>query len=283
MRISLGALAALLLVLPAAADEPPKTKPKAEAKSYQIPYKLTVTNHVMVRVKLNGKGPFNLIVDTGAPAIFIATKIAKKAGVEPDRNGWGKFDTLELEGGLKLTDIEAKIDDPFQLEGMNSLGLAGVELHGMIGYNLLARYKITYDFTSDKLGLTELPGFTPDEVPSFGKGQGGMEFIGQAMKLLGPLMGFKGVPVRKPRGFLGLEIEESGGAVVVTSVLAKSPAAEAGIKPGDKLLKFTKEPVDQAKDLTNFAAKKSPGDEVTLTVERNGQEKQFTIKLGKGL
>ena len=30
----------------------------------------------------------------------------------------------------------------FQLEGINGMGLAGVELHGVIGYNILARYRI---------------------------------------------------------------------------------------------------------------------------------------------
>ena len=79
MRFTACAAAALLLAVPAWADE----KPKEKGKSYEIPYKLTATNHIMVRLKLNGKGPFNFIVDTGAPALFVATKVAKKAGTEP--------------------------------------------------------------------------------------------------------------------------------------------------------------------------------------------------------
>src|SRR4051812_33005061 len=118
MRIPLCAAAALmLLAAPAWADEN-KPKPK-EPTTYHIPYKLTTTNHVMVRVKLNGKGPFNFIVDTGAPALFVATKVAKKAGAEAEKDSMGVFDTLELEGGLKMEKIEGMIADPFQLEGMN--------------------------------------------------------------------------------------------------------------------------------------------------------------------
>ena len=37
---------------------------------------------------------------------------------------------------------------------MNGLGLAGVELHGMIGYNVLARYRMEIDFTRDKMTWT---------------------------------------------------------------------------------------------------------------------------------
>src|SRR5438876_3306461 len=98
MRVMLCAAAALLLVVPAHADDKPKDKPK----SFEVPYKLTFTNHVMVRLKLNGKGPFNFIIDTGAPALFVATKVAKKAGVEAGKDDWGTFETFELEGGLKL-------------------------------------------------------------------------------------------------------------------------------------------------------------------------------------
>src|SRR5579871_3870377 len=159
MRISLSIVASLLLIAPAWADD------KAQPKSFSIPYKLTFTNHVMVRAKINGKRPYNFIVDTGAPALFVATKVAEKVGAKADKSGWGTFDKFELEGGLVIEKAKGRIDDPFQLEGMNGMGLAGVELHGMIGYNILAKYKITYDFTSDKLVLTELPGFDPGKVP----------------------------------------------------------------------------------------------------------------------
>src|SRR5262249_26154942 len=66
-------LAACLLAPPAHAGEGEK-----EAKSYQVPYRLTATKHVLVRAKINGKGPFHFILDTGAPALFVSTAICKK-------------------------------------------------------------------------------------------------------------------------------------------------------------------------------------------------------------
>ena len=62
-----------------------------DAKAVAVPFKLTDSNHIMVRVKLNGKGPFNLIMDTGAPAIFVTKAVAAKAAVKPDKDGWGTF------------------------------------------------------------------------------------------------------------------------------------------------------------------------------------------------
>src|SRR5262249_14375365 len=137
-RLLLGAAVAACLAAPLSADEPKKP----EGKTVLVPYRLTAFNHVMVRAKINGKGPFNFIVDTGAPALCVATAVAEKIGVQPDKKGWGTFDRFEIEGGVVIEKAKGRIETPFQLEGMNGLGLTGVELHGMIGYNLLARYRV---------------------------------------------------------------------------------------------------------------------------------------------
>src|SRR5438270_9015267 len=176
MRIlwSCAALTALCLVSAAEARAP--VPGKAAPRSFEVPYRLTVPKHILVRAKINGKGPFNFILDTGAPALFVSTKACKKLGVEPDKTGWGTFDTFEMEGGLVIKKARARIDDPPQLEGMNALGLAGCELHGVIGYDLLARYRIDIDFTSDKLTFTPL-NWTPKPPMSVGgKGGGGLDF-----------------------------------------------------------------------------------------------------------
>ena len=47
---------------------------------YRIPYRLDETQHLAVRAKLNGRGPYNFIVDTGAPAVFIAKDVAARCG-----------------------------------------------------------------------------------------------------------------------------------------------------------------------------------------------------------
>src|SRR5258707_10958430 len=125
-------LALLCQVPPLWADEAKKT----DARTFEIPYRLTDTLHVMVRVKINGKGPYNFILDTGAPALFVSTGICKKLGLEADKNGWGTFERFEIEGGAVIAKAKGRIEDPFQLRGMNKMGLAGAELHGIIGYNV---------------------------------------------------------------------------------------------------------------------------------------------------
>src|SRR6266568_5393274 len=146
-------------------------KKPAKEEVFQIPYRLTATQHVLVRAKINGKGPFNFILDTGAPALFVSTAVGKKLDLKTDKDGWATLDRFVLEGGAAVTKAKARIEDPFQLEGMNGLGLAGAHLDGMIGYNIIARFRIEFDFTQDKLAFTAL-NFDPPPPQGLGVGPG---------------------------------------------------------------------------------------------------------------
>lgn len=267
----------LFIAFPAFAQD----KPKAET-SYDIPYKLTDTKHVMVRVKLNGKGPFNFILDTGAPAMIMTEAVAKKTGVKLDK-GWGKF-KLEVEGGLTLPDAKGIAIDMFQLKGMNALGVAGVELHGVLGYTILAKYRIQYDFTQDHLVWTPLK-FDPPEIERIAKGdnsQGGLEVIGGMMKWLAPLMGLKPNFDVKPRGFLGLELEAQKDVVRVKSVAKGNAAHMAGVEAGDIIEHAKSNSVESIEDVMSAVSKLGEGDKIFLRVKRAGEKKDLTIVLGKG-
>lgn len=181
-------------------------KPAELATKFEVPYKLTDTKHVLVRAKINGKGPFNMILDTGAPAVFITKPVAKKAGVELDEKGWGVFKNFAVEGGLNVDKVKARVEDLVQIDGMNSMGLAGVELHGVIGYNVLAKFRIDYDFTVDKLAFQSLPGFEPPAPEKIdAKGGDDIQSMGPLIKMLAALSGMKPNFETAPRGFVGIE------------------------------------------------------------------------------
>lgn len=279
MRRLLGLVVCALLVASSWAEEPRKPATRV----HHVPYRLTDTKHVLVRAKLNGKGPFNFLIDTGAPALFVATAVAKKVGVEPGADGWGTFDRFEIEGGIVLTRTRGRIDDPFQLEGMNGLGLAGAELHGVIGYTVLARYRLEFDFTRDKMAWTPLAFEPPPPLGLDGKAdQGSLEALGGIMKLAGSLLGKKAEVQVTPRGFLGVELEEREGGLWIRAVLDGSPAAAAGLARGDRLRRFAGQAVTSADDLQRQAARLTPGQSVELTIQRAGHERQVRVQAGKG-
>ncbi len=274
------AVAVLLPILPAQADD----AKREEAKPVMVPYRLTAPKHVLIRAKINGKGPFNFILDTGAPAVFITTKLAEKLGVKRDAKGWGAFDRFEIEGGLVVADAKGRIEDLFQLEGMNGLGLAGAEVHGVIGYNVIARYRIEFDFTKDKLAWTPLDFEPKGPMGVGGKGAGaGLEAIGQIMKVLGGALGKKATPDVVFRGWVGLDLTDKDEVVSVRGVLPGGPAAAAGVKAGDRIKKFQDRTVLNVEDVERFARRIKAGDQVQLTVERDGETLVLTFKSAEGL
>lgn len=270
---------ALLALLPLPVQAGPDTK------TYQIPYKLTTPKHIAVRAKINGKGPFNLILDTGAPALILATKAAKQAGIRPDANSWATLDKLELEGGLKMPPVKARIETPFQLEGMNGMGLAGMEIHGLLGYQALARYRMEIDFTKDKMTWVELD-FAPAGPLGLGMkggGQGDLAVLGSVMKMLGGFLGRKSVPEVTLRGFHGMSLVDAGEYPKVERVLEKGPAGGAGLQAGDVVLKVQDRTVSSVADVLRFANRVPPGSKITLTVQRNGETKQITFTTQAGI
>ena len=68
--------------------------------------------------------------------------------------------------------------------------------------------------------------------------------------------------------------------VVVREVEANTPAAEAGLQPGDRILAVSGQPVKSAEQVTQFI-RDNKGKPITLTVNRNGQQVDVTATARK--
>ncbi len=274
-------------------DEPkkeakPVLDPKNAGKNFQVPYRLTDTQHVLVRAKINGKGPFNFIIDTGAPMLFVSVPIAKKVGLEAGKDKFTTLDRFEMEGGVVQGKVKCRVETPFQLEGMNAMGLAGVELHGIIGYTVLAYYKMEFDFTRDKMTWTQLAFDPPQPKPvkigkKEGAGMAGLESLGGIMKFISALTGLRPAPPPVPRGFLGLELAEADGALTVKSVLAMGPADKAGLKVGDKIQQVQGNEIKSFTDVVRHCAGATAGQTVRFSILRATDKHDITITAGEGL
>lgn len=258
-------------------------RPREDGPSFRVPYRMSETLHLLVRLKLGGKGPFNFIVDTGAPTMFVTKYVAKTAGVEPGKDGWATFDKAELEGGATLDGVKARVEDIFQIRGMNALNLPGVRLDGVIGYTVLAKFRMEFDLSKSVMTWTKLDFEPPLPVP-LGDGKSApdeLEAIGNLMQGMAPLLGGAAKPTG-PRGSLGLELAETDDAVKVAAVHAGSPAHEAGIKPGDRIAAIGGKSVRSINDATSLVATVGVGDVVKIAVERGDDKIEITAKAGKG-
>ncbi len=68
---------------------------------------------------------------------------------------------------------------------------------------------------------------------------------------------------------------------LVSSVGKDTPAAKAGIEPGDVIVKFEGKDVSSSSDLPPLVAQLKPGAKVTLEVWRDGKSKELTATVGE--
>ncbi len=280
----------LLLTLSGLAPDDPK-QDREVGRSYQVPYRLTNTNHFLVRVRINGKGPFNFLVDTGAPALFIATETAEKIGLKPSpKEFWTPVDRIDFEGGAHLGKLNARVEDPFQLVGMNALGLPGASIDGILGFTVLARFRLEIDPTRDRMTWTRLDfeprdiliPKTPDGAQAAPKGQA-LNALGLVAKVAAVALGKEPEEQLHPRGFLGIELTEKDGEVCVLRVLPGSPAAKGGVKNGAHLIEVRGKTIKNATDALSAVAGIRPGESLTLAFSDGKDRFELNLTAGEGL
>src|SRR6516162_2874275 len=113
MRSAIGVVILLSAAGLVGAQELPR-----DVKPAVVPFEILATRHLAVKIKINGKGPYRVIFDTGAPVSLIDTKIAKEAGVIGEKvkpgffgmAGEQKVEKLEL-GELKVENIRVIVMD----------------------------------------------------------------------------------------------------------------------------------------------------------------------------
>jgi len=86
--------------------------------------------------------------------------------------------------------------------------------------------------------------------------------------------------VKKGGPFLGITTSPAAGGLKIYRVLAGSPAAKAGLKVGDIILKADGKPIKTHKDLVDMLKKHKPGDVVEMEVLRGEKTEIVKVKLG---
>jgi hypothetical protein len=265
------------------------------AKPVTVPFKLLETGHMTVMVRVNGKGPYRLIFDTGAPITLLNNKIAQEAGLlkgmpRPLFSLFGsvgdvKVKSLEVGevGGQKAEDVAAVVMDHPTVEAI-SKALRPIEgrvfrpIDGIVGFPFFARFKMTLDYQSRT--MTFVPsGFKPPDVLKAMEAMlmGAVMQAGNEVppKVLAPAAQW-GMVARKKDG------DEDAG-VTLAEVLPGSAAAAAGLKAGDRLLTLDGRWTDNLTDLYTAAGYVKPGRTVAVRVRRDGKEMELKVRPVSGL
>lgn len=82
------------------------------------------------------------------------------------------------------------------------------------------------------------------------------------------------------RPYLGVSVYETNRSVIYVEYVQSGSAAEnAGIEKGDKILKIDNESISSTAQFRYKLYKYNVGDKITLTIERNGKEKEINVTL----
>ena len=196
---------------------------------------------------------------------------------------------------LQVGDVVLAIGNPF--------GLGLTVTHGII--SALGRTSV---------GLSNIENFIQTDVALNPGNSGGAlvndrgELIGINTGIYSQSGGYQGVSFAIPakaamnvlkqivahgvvrRGWLGVEVDDlsptlksrygikQSAGVVIDRVMIHSPAAKT-LKVGDVVLQLNQTPVHKAESFLNAIAQRPPGDNITLTVDRKGQQHTFSIQL----
>jgi S1-C subfamily serine protease len=81
--------------------------------------------------------------------------------------------------------------------------------------------------------------------------------------------------------YLGIQGEASAEGQAVVEVVEDGPSDEAGIEVGDVITAFDGQEINRQNSLLDLLFGRDPGDEVTVTVDRDGEIESFQVTLGE--
>jgi hypothetical protein len=246
-----------------------------------VPFKLLTTGHMTVQVKLNGKGPYTLIFDTGAPMSIVNNRLARDAGLLKDRpvvlfapfGSRGEVKVKEFDvGGQKASDIKVAVMDHPTVE-LFSKHFGPID--GIVGFPFFARYAVTIDYQSKT--LTFAPGTynPPDVMQAMMRAMLSPEGRRDKPKVLsgGAVIGFT---VRE-------ETRDGSRLLLVETVAKGGPAEQGGLLPGDRLALLNKRWTDTRADLLDALEAIRPGQKVPVVVERSGKAVMLELAGAPGI
>jgi predicted aspartyl protease len=114
---------------------------------------------VLVPVLVNGKGPYQFALDTGAGQTVVSSELAKEAALEQGEKrealGAGGKVSVSLSKVNSIAVESARLENlPVVITDLAPLRLAiGGKLDGILGYNFLKSFKVTIDYPKEELSL----------------------------------------------------------------------------------------------------------------------------------
>jgi hypothetical protein len=141
------------------APPPPDFAIAGDKSSTTLPFEL-LNNHIYVEVKLNDKGPFRMLCDTGGMNIVTPT-LARELGLKAEGalQGRGVGEKSEDVGLAKVQSLRVgdatlsnQVFAVFPMEAFSAV--EGIPINGLIGYEVFKRFVARVDYEHHLITLT---------------------------------------------------------------------------------------------------------------------------------
>ncbi len=129
-----------------------------------IPFEL-INNHIYVRARIDGQGPYRMLCDTGGANVVTPTLArslglksegalqGKGVGEKSEDFGLAKTETLQV-GDVTLRD---QLFYVFPMEQLHAV--EGIPVNGLVGYEIFKRFVVKVDYERHEITLTEPASF----------------------------------------------------------------------------------------------------------------------------
>lgn len=135
------------------------------ATTATVPFRL-LNNHIYVEAMVNGKGPYNFLVDTGGHTLLsprvvhevglksVGTATTSGAGEGTETSGFAQVDEIAI-GPVKMRDQMGFTTEIYKP------AIEGVPVDGMVGFELFRRLAVVVDYGRQTLTFTDFAHFDP--------------------------------------------------------------------------------------------------------------------------
>ena len=242
-----------------------------------VPFEIIGSKHMAVQIKINGKGPYRVIFDTGAPISLVSSKIATESGLIKKQatagfmgmGGTTKINDFQF-GEVKAKDIQVIVMDH---PTVKAIGEVVGPIEGLIGFPFFAKFHTSINYQTKTLTMVPTS-YDPGDV--LGGLMATMMSNNKNKKIYLSPMTTWGLSV-------GKEASDEEAGIEVVHVFPKSLAEAAGLKPGDRLLTLDGTWTETLDDCYRAVSQIKPGRTVKVTIRREGEEKTLSVTTKAGM
>lgn len=242
-----------------------------------IPIEVVKSGHIGIHARINGRGPYRFIFDTGAPSLVISEQVARDSRIITSEFHKPFFTPMGNLGEQKIRSITVGnatqkniVGDVWNHPTVEILGRSFGRFEGLIGFPFFAHYQLTIDYKSKTMTLVPCK-FEPEDTR-----------VKMVKRMSDPVE-----KVFAPAEAIGITVSKAktdqAAGVEIATVLSNSPAAAAGLKHGDRLLTLDGRWTDSIDDCyAALSAIDSPR-AVAAVILRNGSQLNEIVQVKPGI